>query len=305
MPSILNQYSRIGGSSFGNGRGVTYIPNGTNAYDTSTWVTTNRLVPERVSTWEVGYKGTIGGKLFIDFNSYYGISKNFLGKSQSVTGRAKKVGDIWVTHNPFSGGQVATNGILTGANFTTFFNYGEVANYGVDAGLNYMFNKKINLAFRYSWFGSDITKNNLKNDANKDQYVSPEERSMNAPQNRAVAILNLQDFFRKKTYATISARWVERYEFYSGNQIGTIAGKGKRGQLTRPGLPTINKNFDHGPLGGFTTIDLSTGFQLNEMVKLGMGITNLFNTEQIEFVGSPSIGRLIMFEVRVHVPNRK
>jgi outer membrane receptor for ferrienterochelin and colicins len=36
-----------------------------------------------------------------------------------------------------------------------------------------------------------------------------------------------------------------------------------------------------------------------------MGIYNLFNTKQIEFVGSPSIGRLISFELKVHVPNSK
>jgi hypothetical protein len=38
------------------------------------------------------------------------------------------------------------------------------------------------------------------------------------------------------------------------------------------------------------------------MVSAGVSITNLFNTEQIEFVGSPSISRLISFELRVHVP---
>jgi hypothetical protein len=38
------------------------------------------------------------------------------------------------------------------------------------------------------------------------------------------------------------------------------------------------------------------------MVSAGVSITNLFNTEQIEFVGSPSISRLISFEIRVHVP---
>jgi iron complex outermembrane receptor protein len=65
------------------------------------------------------------------------------------------------------------------------------------------------------------------------------------------------------------------------------------------------KNFDWGPLGGFTTIDLSAGYKINQMVQLNLGITNLFDTNQIEFVGSPSIGRLIMFELKVHVPNKK
>jgi outer membrane receptor for ferrienterochelin and colicins len=41
------------------------------------------------------------------------------------------------------------------------------------------------------------------------------------------------------------------------------------------------------------------------MMQVNMGITNLFDTDQIEFVGSPSIGRLIMFEFKELVPNKK
>ena len=55
----------------------------------------------------------------------------------------------------------------------------------------------------------------------------------------------------------------------------------------------------------FATIDLSTGYKVNENVTTNIGVTNLLNTEQIEFVGSPSIGRLISLELKVHVPNRK
>ena len=97
--------------------------------------------------------------------------------------------------------------------------------------------------------------------------------------------------------------------FYSGGQIGTEAGKGSRGKVyweDKLGQPRYYlKNFDWGPLGDFTTIDLSAGYKVNQMLQLNMGITNLFNTNQIEFVGSPSIGRLIVFELRVHVPNSK
>jgi len=58
-------------------------------------------------------------------------------------------------------------------------------------------------------------------------------------------------------------------------------------------------------LGGFTIIDLSAGYKLNNMINLNMGITNLFNANQLEFVGSPYIGRLISVELKVHVPNKK
>ena len=67
----------------------------------------------------------------------------------------------------------------------------------------------------------------------------------------------------------------------------------------------LDKNFDWGPLGGFTTFDFSARYKINEMISAGMNITNLFDTEQREYAGSSLIGRLIMFELKVHVPNKK
>ena len=79
---------------------------------------------------------------------------------------------------------------------------------------------------------------------------------------------------------------------------------------THTSLPEIGgtaayyfKNFDHGPLGGFITIDLSATYKVNEMVSVNMGITNLFNTDQREYAGSPLIKRLIMFELKMQIPN--
>jgi iron complex outermembrane receptor protein len=141
----------------------------------------------------------------------------------------------------------------------------------------------------------------LRNDANKDNFVSKEETSLNAPQHRGLVMLGFQNLLKGKGYINLSVRILEEYDFYSGSQIGTRKGKGSRGGVEIPGRVII-KNFDWGPLGGFTTVDLSAGYKFNAMVSAGVSITNLFNTEQIEFVGSPSISRLISLELRVHVP---
>jgi iron complex outermembrane receptor protein len=158
---------------------------------------------------------------------------------------------------------------------------------------------------RYSWFGSDIKKENPKNDANKDGFVSAEEKSLNTPQNRAIAIINLQNLFKSKLFVNFSIRYVEQYEFYSASQIGTVAGKGKRGKIEIPGKPPLIKNFDWGPLGGFTTVDLSAGYKFNAMVSINAGVTHLFNCRQMEMVASPSISRLIMMEIKINVPYLK
>ena len=132
---------------------------------------------------------------------------------------------VW-SANP---GFVGTNGILRGATFICNFNDGRVRNYGLDVDINYSINKTINLVLKYFWFGSDITDEDMKNDANDNGYVSLEETRLNAPKHKGIIGINLQDLFRKKMFINISTRFVQQYDFYSGLQIGTEAGEGNRG----------------------------------------------------------------------------
>ncbi|MEQ1797299.1 MAG: TonB-dependent receptor [Lacibacter sp.] len=307
-PIILFQRASVFGLVFGNGNGVTYIPNAAKFSDATQQKTTTPLNPEEINTWELGYKGAIGKKFYIDINGYYGISKNFLSPALTVGGRALKVGDIPISTPLLIPGTVTAD-TLKNAAFSTYFNYGQVKSYGIDVGLNYFFTDNISLAVKYSWFGSDITKNNIKNDANRDGYVSLEERSLNAPKNRLASTLSFLNLAKGKLFINLSVRWVQQYDLYSGNQISTAAGKGKRG-VVYGGINPLNnqprnyvKNFDWGALGGFTTVDISAGYKLNSMLSIGGGISNLFNTDQREFVGSPSIGRLYSVEIRAHIPN--
>jgi iron complex outermembrane receptor protein len=297
-PLILFQSANVFNLVFGNGFGVTYRDAG------GVERVTEPLKPEEIGTFEIGYKGVVANKkLFIDLNGYYGNSRNFLSPAITLFGTALRVGDRPVTP-------------ASPAFFLTYFNYGEVASYGTDLGLNYYPNKYLNIGVKYSWFGSDITdRNNIKNDANKDGYVSAEEASLNAPEHRAVFSLGVQNLAQGRLYANLSVRWVQEFDFYSGSQIGTREGKGRRGVVavepgTNPvtGLPRatqILKNFDHGALGGFTTVDLSAGFKAQPWLTIGAGVSNLFNVEQREFVGSPAIGRLYSAEVRFDLFQKK
>ena len=300
MPTIIFQYGNLNNLFYGNGEGITYIPNGTKMSDSVRRVT-SPLKAEEVSTWELGYKGTLAKNFYVDINGYYGQSKNFFSPSVAVPGRALFIGDVKAT--PLFPGQVINDDTLRNASFVTVFNFGTVKVYGVDVGLSYLLNKNINLAIKYSWIGSDIRKGNMDNDANKDGYVAADERSLNSPTHRGAAILSFQNLCKQKLFITLSARHVEQYDFYSGNQIGTAEGKGKRGVVKGPDGTNYFKNFNWGPLGGFTSIDMSAGYKFSDMLSGGVNITNLFDTEQREFVGSPSIGRLIMFELKVNVPN--
>jgi iron complex outermembrane receptor protein len=303
MPSVLYQYAK-NGNFFGNGNGITYIPNDTKMSD-NIRKTTIPLKPEEVNTWELGYKGIIAKNLYIDLNYFNGLSKNFFGPSIAVGGRALYVGDISVKHPESSAGFVTASDTLKGAQFSTIFNFGDVKVYGIDAGLTYTFNKFISLSLKYSWLGSDIDEGHADNDANKDDTVSADERSLNSPEHRGLVSLNFQNLCKQKLFMNITVRNVQQYDFYSGSQISTAAGKGRRGLVIGKNGKPLPKNFDWGPLGGFTTFDFSAGYKINEMISAGMSITNLFDTEQREYAGSSLIGRLIMVELKVHVPNSR
>ena len=307
MPSIGWQYGSNGGSFFGNREGITYIPNGTEESESITMVTTP-LKPEQASTWEFGYKGNITKKLYGDINYYYGLSKNFFTPTITVGGRALYVGGRRVTHNPDVAGEFdSITGKLKDARFSTIFNFGDVKIYGFDVGLTYTLNKFVNLSIKYSWLGSDITKGNFANDANRDTIIGPDEKSLNSPSNRLIVILDFQNLCKQKMYVNLSARYISQYDFYSGPYVSTKAGKGKIDTifLISPSgrLRSYPKNFNWGPLGGFTTIDLVAGYKFNPMLSVGMNITNLFNIDQREYAGSPLIGRLVMFELKMQIPN--
>ena len=178
-------------------------------------------------------------------------------------------------------------------------------------GISYNFNKMISINLNYSWIGSDITQGNMTNDANKDSFVAADERSLNCPKHRGFIMLGFQNLLKNKLFIKISARFVGEYDFYSGSQISTRMGEGRRGRVfTRINSQTgdstfVNKNFNWGPLGGFTTFDLNMGYRINTMMSVGMGITNVFDIKQREFAGSAPIGRLIMFELKIHIPDKK
>ncbi|MFG6686638.1 TonB-dependent receptor plug domain-containing protein [Mariniflexile sp. HNIBRBA6329] len=286
LPSILNQYTSLRDFFFGNGgSGISYIPNNSQVNDPESIRNTQPLKPEEVNTWEYGIKGKPAQNLWVDANAYYGTSKNFITPPLPLGGRALSLDGIALTHNPnFAGTE--NNGTLQGANFFTFFNYGKAKVYGLDVGVNYTISASVELALKYSWLNAEFD----ENDANNDGVKGPNEKSINAPNHRGVAMLMVKDLCKEHLALSFGARMVQKYDFYSGSQVGSEEGAGAR---------TPPNNFNYGPLGGFSTFDFSADYRWSKRVSLNFNITNLFNTKQIEFLGAPSIRRLAMASIKI------
>lgn len=252
------------------------------------------LQPESVSTWEFGYKGSPWKNVYFDGTVWLSNSRDFISPAVNLFAVNMATFAIEGERIIARGGEpIPPLGNL----HITYLNFGQVTSYGADFGLNVVLNKYLTAGVKYSHFGSDITDEDKFEDDPNLRGVSPIARQslrvLNAPQNRYNFNLAARNLLDSKMFASLNMHIVPEFDFRSGQQIATAAGAGTR----IPG--TL---FNYGPLGGFTSFDLSAGYQINELLSVGASVSNLFNVDQREFVGSPLIGRLFGAELKLQLP---
>ncbi|PCE64237.1 TonB-dependent receptor [Sediminicola luteus] len=286
VPSILNLKGNLfGGLVIGNGEGFT-LSNGE---------TIEKLDVETINSFEIGYKGKVADKLFIDANAYYNQSENFLSPLRNIANAAE---GVFVTHV----GDQPISEIIPGVDASPFLltyqNFGKVDTYGFDIGLNYYFTDAFRASLNYSYFGRDLDKDDPNNDGNGDGQVLETELPINTPNNKLSVGLH---YTKGKFYGALFGRWVEDYDFFSGINIAA-----KTQDLNGDGTNDIIENarngrtWNYGPLGGFT-VDANAGYYISPSLSIGASVTNLFNAEVREFVASPVIETLFSVELKYTV----
>ena len=153
---------------------------------------------------------------------------------------------------------------------------------------------------RWHVFDFDLDKSDLKNDGNRDGIVNERDLPINTPTHKLGLGFN---YSKKGLFASVFTRWVQEYDFFSGNFVSAKTNE----SLIYGGSPGIEgkrvgAGFNHGPLGGFVNVDLSLGYHFAKHFTLGGHVTNLFDSEVREFVGSPVISRLFSVEIKVDLP---
>ena len=282
-PTILNLEANIfGGLLVGNGSGFT-LSDGTQIEE---------LQVEKVSTIELGYKGRITEKLFVDGNAYYNFSKDFLSPAINIASS-----DIPVTQR---GGQpiqqVLPGTPETGAAFLlTYLNFGNVDTYGIDLGINYLLTKNLSLNLNYSYFGFSLDKDDMSNDGNRDGVVRDTDLPINSPEHKLSLALN---YSQSRFFGSIFMRWVDNYDFFSGINIAAATNE----ELGIQENARNGRTWNYGPLGGFVNVDISAGYRFEQGLQISGQITNLFDSEVREFIASPAIGRMYSIELKINIP---
>ncbi len=314
-PTILNlEGDLFGGLLLGNGRGFTVRDTDLSTGEFTETVI-NPLEVETIQTIEIGYKGIVKNKLFIDANAYYNISQNFLSPAINIAGGAPAGTARTVVKR---GDELMSNVVPgtpeSGSAFVlTYLNFGQVNTYGFDLGLTYSLNSRVNLVANYSYFDFTLDEEDPSNDGNRDGLVNALDLPINTPNHKASFAFNYSD---KKFFGSILTRWVQAYDFFSG--INVAARGSSDIFLNLPAVPALGleaeryelaenarfgRTFNNGPLGGFVNVDVSMGYRINEKITLGGQVVNVFNNTNVrEFVASPFIGRLYQLELKVNLP---
>ncbi len=284
-PTILNLSANIfGGLLLGNGEGFT-LTDGTKI---------GELAVETIQTLELGYKGVVSKKLYIDSNAYYNFHEDFISPLINIADAAN---GNFVTHR----GDQRISEIIpgtpeNGSSFIlTYLNFGQVNTYGFDLGLNYFVNPNVTLVGNYSFFDFDIDKDDPKNDGNRDGIINENDLPINTPKHK----LNLSVLMNKEQwFGSLGARWVDEYDFFSGINVAASTNT----NLIFGGDPVIEgrrvgRDFNEGPLGGYVNFDISAGYRINPNVAVSAQLVNVLDSEVRDMVASPSIGRLFSAEL--------
>ncbi|WP_225036611.1 TonB-dependent receptor [Winogradskyella sp. SM1960] len=282
VPSILNLKGNLfGGLVIGNGEGFT-LTDGTKI---------PKLDVETINSYEIGYKGQLSEKLFIDVNGYYNQSDNFISPLVTVSDAANGNNVTHVGDTPI--GEVVEGS--DGSFILSYLNFGHVDTYGFDVGLNYYFSDSFRTSVNYSYFGRNLDTDDLANDGNLDGQVLESELPINTPNNKFSVGFH---YNKGKFYGAIYGRYVEKYDFFSGIHVAAETqdqdGDGVNEIVENA---RVGRTWNYGQLGGFT-IDANAGYNVTDQLSMGLSVTNLLNSEVREFVASPAIETLVSFELK-------
>ncbi|HEX4964599.1 MAG TPA: TonB-dependent receptor [Thermoanaerobaculia bacterium] len=225
----------------------------------------NNLDVEHVRSYEAGYSGIFGAKLYLTVDYYKSRLENF------VTDLLPGVNSSFAPYAPpsFLPAPVAATVLNTlrgglGPNFAgltninglpalvfSYANSGVVDTQGIDVAFNYYVTDRILADFSYSWF--DFT---VKSKNERDQLLP------NGPENKASGGLSYR---ADKWNGALKVRWVDGFPWAAGVFVGDVP--------------------------SYTLVDLGLTYKLGTNWAVGVDVSNLFDKKHFESFGGDLLSR--------------
>ncbi|MBX2964057.1 MAG: TonB-dependent receptor [Cyclobacteriaceae bacterium] len=290
-PTLINTYMTFAaGTTLGNSDGFT-LSDGSKIAP---------IRPETVKTLEAGYKSVLfNRRMFLDMDVYYNWVQSMISSPTNIATHRRVV-----THRGDRPIEDFTQGLPgashPGASILTNVNFGKANTYGVDVGINYYFSDRYSLTLNYSFFDYSLDRTDLANDLNSNGKVDDHDISINTPKNKISSAFNAR---LNKFYGSVFARWIQKYDFFSGRQVAAATNP----QKVYNGSPVIEgarvgagtlAQWNYGPLGGFY-LSVNGNYQILRMLNVGMFVNNIIGSGNYEFVASAPAETTFGIEARV------
>lgn len=246
------------------------------------------------NTFEVGYKGLLGGRVLLAADVYHSRVENFVGPLRVitpnvffdpaslqafVTGRlspliqaglvsAQDVATIVQTAAGIPLGTVTPDQVDTGDLLVTYRNFGDVSFFGADLSAQILASDRFRINVGYSFSSDECFDFDEDGDC-----TSTNDIALNAPSHKAAA------------------------GFVFDDQTSGFSAQG-RVRVT-DGFP-MNSGVYIGTVDGYGVLDAGLGYRLpfQPSTHLSLTANNLLDDRHREFVGAPEVGRLLLLRVR-------
>jgi iron complex outermembrane receptor protein len=219
------------------------------------------IKPERIQTFEIGYKGLIANKLLVDANYYFSSYDDFILNEVVMQPQHPVLGPDG-TINP-----EAAADLLDGSTRHLFQLYtnadDRVTSQGATLGLTYLLPKNFTLGANGTWADFNL------------QNADPNEiPRFNTPKYRTTVTFGNSSVARNFGF-NVAWRWQDTFDWY-----GTF-------NQMRPGT-----------IYAYSIVDAQVSYKVSPMKSIiKVGANNVFNKQVYQAYGSPSIGAVYYVSV--------
>ncbi|MCG8423660.1 MAG: TonB-dependent receptor [Proteobacteria bacterium] len=261
-PSFFEQYLRFGnGVAQGNISGYTIRD-----MDDNVVAEIAPLAPEKVHSVEIGYKGILAEKFWIDAAAYHSWYNNFISALIAISDPNAEEMPTWA----FVGDQIVNAGAPFEGRLLTYINFGNARVYGADLSVGVHAHKHIELAAGGSIMGvGEFTSDN--------PVLSPQP--LNAPTVKLQGSATVSDWGLPGYFVKAAGRFHNAYEFASGYWQSS-------------------EFLDDGKVPSRFVADLSAGYTFRPLgVSMQLHVLNVFDNRTIDILGGAQPSRLVFLQL--------
>jgi outer membrane receptor for ferrienterochelin and colicins len=231
----------------------------------------NDLDVEKIRSYEAGYSGIFGSKLYLTVDYYQsrienfvtdllpGVNPDFAPYAFPAAIPAPVAASIFNTLRGGLGPNFAGLTTINGrpALVFSYANSGVVDTQGVDVAFNWYVSDRVLADFSYSWFDFEVKEKN-----ERDQLLP------NGPENKVSGGLS----YRGEPWTgSVKFRWVDGFPWATGIFVGDVP--------------------------SYTLVDLGVGYQLTQNWEIGLDVSNLLDKEHYQSFGGDLLSRRALAHV--------